>query len=131
MKKIKLVLLVIGIILLTGCSKSNLKEISYKEYKNLIDSKESFILEVMREECSACKSFKPNLEAVIDKYNIEVKYINTDKLSDDELDEFGISGTPTLIFYNDGVEETTASRLVGSVSQDKIIAKFKANGFIK
>lgn len=34
MKKIKLVLLVIGIILLTGCSKSNLKEISYKEYKN-------------------------------------------------------------------------------------------------
>lgn len=131
MKKIKLVLLVIGIILLTGCSKSNLKEISYKEYKNLIDSKESFILEVMREECTACKSFKPNLEAVIDKYNIEVKYINTDKLSDDELDEFGISGTPTLIFYNDGVEETTASRLVGSVSQDKIIAKFKANGFIK
>lgn len=131
MKKIKLVLLVIGIILLTGCSKSNLKEISYKEYKNLIDSKESFILEVMREECTACKSFKPNLEAVIDKYNIEVKYINTDKLSDDELDELGISGTPTLIFYNDGVEETTASRLVGSVSQDKIIAKFKANGFIK
>ena len=131
MKKIKLVLLVIGIILLTGCSKSNLKEISYKEYKNLIDSKESFILDVMREKCSACKSFKPNLEAVIDKYNIEVKYINTDKLSDDELDEFGISGTPTLIFYNDGVEETTASRLVGSVSQDKIIAKFKANGFIK
>lgn len=131
MKKIKLVLLVIGVILLTGCSKSNLKEISYKEYKNLIDSKESFILEVMREECTACKSFKPNLEAVIDKYNIEVKYINTDKLSDDELDEFGISGTPTLIFYNDGVEETTASRLVGSVSQDKIIAKFKANGFIK
>lgn len=131
MKKIKLVLLVIGVILLTGCSKSNLKEISYKEYKNLIDSKESFILEVMREECTACKSFKPNLEAVIDKYNIEVKYINTDKLSDDELDELGISGTPTLIFYNDGVEETTASRLVGSVSQDKIIAKFKANGFIK
>lgn len=131
MKKIKLLLVIVGVILLTGCSKSNLKEISYSEYKKLIDSKETFILEVMREDCSACKSFKPNLEEVIDKYNIEVKYINTDNLSEDELDEFGISGTPTLIFYNDGVEETTASRLVGSVSQEKIISKFKANGFIK
>lgn len=131
MKKLKIGLLLVSIFLLTGCSKSFIKEISYDEYKDLIDSKETFILEVMREDCSACVSFKPKLESVANKYEIEVKVLNTDNLSDEELDSFGISGTPTVIFYIDGEEVTTASRINGSVSTDKIISKFKASGFIK
>jgi membrane-associated protease RseP (regulator of RpoE activity) len=42
----------------------------------------------------------------------------------------GISGTPTVLFYNDGVEKTVSSRINGSVSVDKIISKFKANNFL-
>jgi len=131
MKKLKICLLLVSIFLLTGCSKGFVKEISYDEYKKLIDSKETFILEVMREDCSACVSFKPKLESVANEYEVEVKVLNTDTLSEEELDSFGISGTPTVIFYIDGKEETTASRINGSVSTDKIISKFKASGFIK
>ena len=46
------------------------------------------------------------------------------------MDELGVSSTPTVIFYIDGEEETTAARIVGSVKKDKIISKFKASGFI-
>ena len=62
---------------------------------------------------------------------IEVKYINIDKLTADQYDELAVSATPTVIFYIDGEEETTAARIVGSVKKEKIISKFKASGFIE
>ena len=136
MKRIsKLTLVFVLLILITGCGKSKyLKEISYKEYNKMIENKETFILEIMRTDCSACISFKPKLEEVLNEYKIEVKYINTDHLSDKDkeklFDELGVSGTPTVIFYTDGVEKTVASRINGSISTDRIIAKFKANGII-
>ena len=128
-------ILCICLLLITGCGGNKyLKEISYKEYKNLIKNKETFILEIMRTDCSACKDFKPKLTDVVNDYKIEVKYINTDHLSKKEIDKLyddtGISGTPTVIFYTKGTEETVSSRINGSVSEEKIISKFKAAGYI-
>jgi SPBc2 prophage-derived disulfide bond formation protein A len=120
--------------MLTGCGKSYMKEISYTEYQELLKNKETFILEVMRTDCSACISFKPKITQVANDYKIEIKYINTDHISDKEKEKLfadtGISGTPTVLFYNDGVEKTVSSRINGSVSVDKIISKFKANNFL-
>ena len=136
MKKIfKVSFMLLVIFLLSGCSNKYLKEISYDEYKNLIKNKESFVLEIMSTNCSACINFKPKLEEVTKEYKVEVKYINTEKLSEKETKELykeaGISGTPTVIFYKDGKEETKSSRINGSVSKDRIISKFKANSIIK
>lgn len=136
MKKIvKLTVLVVVFLLTTGCGKSYMKEISYDEYKELIQNKETFILEIMRTDCSACISFKPKITDVANDYKIEVKYINTDHLTDEEnnklAQETGVTGTPTVIFYHEGLEETVATRINGSVSKDKIISKFKINGFIE
>ena len=134
-KYLKIGIVFIFILMLSGCGKNYMKEISYNEYKELITNKETFILEIMRTDCSACINFKPKLEQVSKEYEIEIKYINTDNLTDDEeeklFDETGIDGTPTVIFYNKGIEKTKSSRINGSVSVDKIISKFKANGFIE
>ena len=137
MKKLKL-LTIIGLFLLivTGCGKKGyMTEISYKEYHKLLDNKETFILEIMRTDCSACISFKPRITDVTNEYKVEVKYINTDHLTEEEkemlLEETGIKGTPTVIFYKNGIEETVSSRITESVSKEKIISKFKINGFIK
>lgn len=132
---IKICLCVWICFLLTGCRKEYLQEISYQDYLNLLESKETFILEVMRTDCSACSSFKPKLTQVADDYKLEIKFINTDHLSDEDkkalFNQASISGTPTVIFYHDGVEKTISSRINGSVSVDKIISKFKLNGFIE
>ena len=133
-RTLKLFLTLTLVLICTGCSKSYLKEISYKKYHEMLDNKESFVVEIMRTDCSACKSFKPNLEEFVNEYKVTVYFINTDHLSDVEkdnlFDETGISGTPTILFYKNGVEETVASRLTGSVSKERIISKFKANEII-
>lgn len=132
---LKISLLLFMLCLISGCNKTYMTEINYNDYKKLIENKETFILEIMRTDCSACVSFKPRITQVADEYKIEVKYINTDNLTDEEVEKLyedtGISGTPTVIFYNDGQEKTKSSRINGSVSVEKIISKFKANGFIK
>lgn len=134
-KALKFSVLIFALMLISGCNKTYMKEISYDEYKKLLENEETFILEVMRTECSACINFEPKIKQVANDYKIEIKYINTDNLTTEEEDSLykdtGISGTPTVLFYKNGKEETKASRINGSVSVDKIISKFKANGFLK
>ncbi len=136
MKKLmKLFLIIMFTFITTGCSNKHFDEISYSEYHKLLDNKETFILEIMKTDCTHCKNLKPKLESVADKYDIDIKVIDTAHLSKDEVekiyDETGISGTPTILFYIDGVEETTASRIKGNVSEEKLIEKFKDNGIIE
>ena len=136
MKKLnKLFLVIVLFLVATGCGNKNFKEISYKEYHELLDNKETFILEIMKTDCTYCKKLKPKLEEVAKEYDLEIKVINTANLSKKDVekiyDETGISGTPTILFYTDGVEETTASRIKGNVSKEKIIDKLKDNGIIE
>lgn len=135
MKKLKFLGLILVIFLISGCSKSNLEKISYKDYQNLINNKETFILEVMSSSCPACDSLKPRLEDVTSEYNIDVKYIDVSKLSEKDYEEFidiiDTTSTPTIIFYEEGQEQSMATRLVGAAPRNKIITKFKDMGYIK
>jgi len=136
MKKIRFLVLLTSILLLTGCSNNKyLQEISLKEYKNLIEEKETFILEVSSSECSACEALKPRLKEVINEYKIDVKYIDVAKLNDDEYNEFSKlsnfgNATPIIIFYTKGTEETIATRIEGAVSKTKLIDKFTVMEYI-
>ena len=38
--------------------------------------------------------------------------------------------TPITIFFKEGTEKTTATRIEGNVKSEKIIEKLKSNGFI-
>ena len=135
MKKLKFLGLILVIFLVSGCSKSNLEKISYKEYKNLIENNETFVLEVMRTDCSHCQTLKPKLEEITKEYDIKIKYINLNTLTEKELDDFieiiNTDSTPTIIFYEDGEEKSMATRLIGSAPKNKIITKFKDMGYIK
>lgn len=136
MKKLKYLFIILALFFLVGCSKSSkLEDIDYTEYKNLINNKENFVLEVMRDGCGHCASLKPKLESVASKYDVNVKVINLALLSDEDYIEFtkeiGTAATPTVIFYKNGVEKSVATRIIGSVSEEKIINKFKDNGIIK
>ena len=112
-----------------------LVELSYKELKNKLDKKDSFILVITRTDCSHCAVFKPKLKEVLSQNNIIAYEIATDKLSTNEKAEFNdianISGTPTTIFIVDGEEATTTNRLIGDVTTEKIINKLKSQGYIK
>lgn len=136
MKKIILgICIIFATVCLTGCSNNKLKTIGYSELEKKVENKESFILEVIQTGCSACKNFTPRFEKVLNDNNITAYSINLKNLSEEETAKFdqlvNINSTPTVVFFKDGTEESVSYRIIGAVSNEKIIQKLKAQDYIK
>ena len=144
MKKKNITYIIIGIIILgvllgtfviLNLDSNKLVDLSYEEVLEKINNKESFILCVSASDCIHCKDYKPKLSRVSVKYGITIYYTDVDTFEKEDLDEFKTKfsfdgSTPTTIFFKDGEEKTTATRIEGNVSFDKIVNKLKNNGFI-
>lgn len=139
-KKIIIVLIIIGLICMFFgyklFSKNNLIRIDYNSIVEKTKNKESFVLCVSRTNCSHCLDYKPKLKKVAGKYDIKIYYIDIDTATDKEEKQFKDNysfdgGTPVTIFFKNGEEKTTATRIEGDVSEEIIINKLKKNGFIK
>lgn len=139
--KRKIIILTIIIAVISGSiyffinSNSKLIKLNYNELIEKVENKDSFILCVSATECIHCKEYKPKLKKLADRYNIEIYYINRDELNDEEYKEFKSKfsfdgGTPITIFFKEGEEKTTATRIEGNVKIEKIEEKLKNNGFI-
>lgn len=139
MKKIlkSLVIIFIVFVMLTGCSSNDkhIVDISLEDFKKKVANKESFALYVGNENCSHCVSYMSTLKSVLKEYDITIYHLDNSKLSEKEYADFktyiNISGTPTIAFITNGEEETTLNRIVGEVSKESTIDRFKTNGYIK
>lgn len=115
---------------------NNLIKLNYNEIIEKLDNKENFVLCISRTTCIHCNNYKPKLKKVANKYNIKIYYTDVDKFTKKELEDFSSKisfdgSTPVTIFIKDGEEKTTATRIEGDVSVNKIIDKLKKNSFIK
>lgn len=110
------------------------KEISISELRTKIDNKDTFILVITQTGCSHCAAYAPVLESVSQKYNVTFYEVNQTDLSNEDTAYLksvaNISGTPTTIFYSAGVEKTTTNRLVGSVTEKRLISALTTQGYI-
>lgn len=136
MKNIKILFCVISIFLLVGCGNkiTTVDEIDYDKYSTMIENKEDFILYLGSANCSHCSDFKPVLEKVIQKYQIDVKYVDVSLLDNKQYavlqNKTKLQGTPTVVFVKDGIVQTSP-KVVGSLSYDKTVAIFEESGYIK
>lgn len=134
-KRLLLVVTLFLVILCTGCSKGKLKTIEYNELEKMLNNKETFILEVIQTGCSACEDFTPRFTNVLKENNITAYSINLKNLSTEETAEFdkiiNINSTPTVLFFKKGEEESVSYRIIGAVTNEKIIEKLKAQDYIK
>ena len=139
MKKIfKLLFIsIICVLFITGCGNkksTHIKDISLKKLEEKLNNKESFVLYVGNEQCSHCVAYMPTLTKVLDKYNIDIYHLDNSKLSEKEYTKFkeyiNISGTPTIVFIENGEEETALNRIVGEKTESDTIEMFKVNGYI-
>lgn len=133
MKIKKILVLLIAIVLLTGCS-NNLKRVSYNELEKMIENKETFILEISQDGCSHCEEYKPTITKVlkdnnIEAYNLNLTYINKKDFNKFN-DKYAFSGTPTTMFFKNG-KEIFSSRLVGNISSSKLTNVLKRLDYIK
>lgn len=140
----KKILIIIILVIILGSiifiyftnKKNNLLELTFNEVKEKIDNKESYILCLSRTTCSHCQDYLPRLKRIANKYNVKIYYTEIDKYDDNTYNEFQKTisfdgATPTTIFFKNGEEKTTATRIEGDVSEDKILEKIKQNGFLK
>lgn len=133
---ITLISLILLIVLYNYFNRSRLYELNVNNVIEKINNKDNFILCISATYCEHCKEYKPKLEDISQKYELDIYYIDFDKYSENEQQLFrnyiSFDGsTPVTLFIKNGEEETTVNRINGNVSKDKIISKFKSNGFIK
>ena len=74
------------------------------------------------------------MKKVIKKYQVEVFFIDINKLTESEQpnfeSKFVISGTPTTVFIKDGDETSAYYRINGAANYSEIISNFKNQGII-
>lgn len=135
-KKIKFLLIGIFIVFLTGCGNSSntITEIDYSKLEDLIDNKESFILEIVQTGCNHCEEFSPRFTAVLKTNDLTAYSLNLYNLTEEEREKFSelttsVTGTPTVLFFEDGKE--TSNRINGAVDNEKIEEHLKDAGYIK
>lgn len=118
-------------------SKNNIILISGKEVLEKLKNKETFILVRTQDGCNHCEEYKPILNRVLIENDINAYELNSTNLRKEEkeiqqeIDKlFNISGTPTTIFINDGEEQITINRIVGTTTYSNLKEKLKERGFI-
>ena len=129
---------VISLFLFTGCSNGKLTtytEISYDDYVNMMDNGESFPLVIGSSTCSACSMFKGTMESFISKYQVNVRYLDISKLSDEQFNllksEINFSSTPTTIFVENGKHTSVYYRIVGSENLSNVVKAYTKMGYLK
>lgn len=123
------------VFIISGCGNKTYDEITYKEFNELINKKENFVLFIGSKGCSHCDAYKVTLNKVIEKYGLDVKYIDISKLKEKEISnfqsKFPFSGTPTTIFITKGKEISTFNRIEGAKEYSKVKKIFEKNNYIK
>ena len=132
------IMFVISLFLFTGCSNGKLTtytEISYDDYVNMMDNGESFPLVIGSSTCSACSMFKGTMESFIPKYQVNVRYLDISKLSDEQFNllksEINFSSTPTTIFVENGKHTSVYYRIVGSENLSNVVKAYTKMGYLK
>lgn len=134
---VALLVIILGVLIFNKyLNRSRLIELNVEQVIEKVENKDSFVICISSTDCSHCQSYKPKLDKISKKYDLEIFYIDIDKYSDDEQNKFRNyisfdNSTPVTAFIKEGEETTTSNRLFGNTSSDKIIKKLKNNGFIK
>lgn len=131
----KLFLVIVITLFTVACSSSYLKSINLKKLNSMLDNKESFIL-YLTNEIDEGMTLKNTLIQVAKENELKTYFINTEKLSDEELEKlkekFTFEDTNIILFINEGVEKTVLSRIDDTfISKDKLEEEFKIQGYLK
>lgn len=132
-----IVLLPIFLLLVVDRGLTTYQKINVTQLEKMIENEEDFILYINSRDCAHCQAFKPKLNTVIQEYEVKVYGVDIYGLPTGDInrlkDIVSYQGTPTTVFFVDGVEnsESGNNRITGNLSKETIIEKFKYNGYIE
>lgn len=108
-----------------------LHEITYTDYKSMVENGDAFVVIIERTGCSYCQQYMPIMEEVANEKKIAVTYINTDNITQEEMEELSSTnkylkknqwGTPTTLFM---LGDRIVDSISGYVEKDSIEEFFK------
>lgn len=111
-------------------------EISADDYLNLYNGSDNKLVLFASPTCSYCKIATPILENLIYQYKVEINYLNTNDLSEEdrkkiiESDDYFSSGfgTPLILVVKEG---KIVDQIDGLVTRDSYMSFFKEYGFME
>ena len=123
------------IISILNPQKGNLISLNYKQVQEKAKKEDSFILIVSQTTCSHCAEYKPKIQSIAKKYNIDIYYIDYDLENTDNrdtfLNEYKLDGsTPITLFIKKGKQTNIFDRIEGDVSEKRVINKLKELKYI-
>ena len=118
-------------------TQNNLISITGSELLEKIKNKETFILIRTQDGCHHCEEYKPILNRILKEENLEAYELNLTELRKEEENIqnevkklFNVDGTPVTIFIQNGEEQTTINRIIGTTTYSNLKNKLKDRGFI-
>lgn len=109
-------------------SQNHIKEVSYSSYIDEIKEDKYTIVLLARDGCSHCLNYKPLMNEVLKKYNLNAIYLNVDTINGDDFKELHSSitalsqefengipviPTPTTVIFKNNVELESVSANIG------------------
>ena len=92
---------------LTLAGEVGLNQITYSQYKEMVDNGDAFVVIIERAGCKYCQMYMPIVEEYVKEKKIAINYIDTDTLTEEEFQELSTKnnylkrnnwGTPTTLF---------------------------------
>lgn len=108
-----------------------LNQITYDEYKKMVDDGDAFIVIIEREGCTYCQQYMPIVEEVVKENKVAINYIDTDTLTEEEFNELSTTnkylkknnwGTPTTLFM---LGDRIVDSIGGYVDKDSVLEFLK------
>lgn len=116
---------------LTLAGEVGLNQITYSQYKEMVDNEDAFVVIIERAGCKYCQMYMPIVEEYVKEKKIAINYIDTDTLTEEEFQELSTKnnylkrnnwGTPTTLFM---LGDRVIAAIGGYVEKSKIEEFFK------
>lgn len=113
---------------LTLSGDAGLQQISYADYQKKVEDGDAFIVIIERAGCSYCIQYMPIVEEVAKEKKIPIYYIDTDTLSEEDMNELSTTnnylkknnwGTPTTLFM---LGDRVLDSISGYTEKDSVLA---------
>lgn len=127
----KVLLLIIGLFVLTGCSSNKIEELNYKELNKKFENKETFILYF---DGTNGDVLEDTLNRVLEKENLVAYTIDTSKLSQDEINTLRYKADyeePSIVFIKEGTDPSILTHITDVyITDESLTTRLTALGFI-
>ena len=128
----KVLILIMALFMLTGCSSNNIKNISYKDLNKKFENKETFILYF---DGTDDEILKDTLNKVLDKNNLTAYRLDTNKLKEEQITELRYKADyeePSIIFIKEGIDPSVITHVTDIyTTEETLTTKLTELGFIE